>query len=197
MGGCRHWCFTINNYSEEDIAVLDSFACEYIIYGKEVGENGTPHLQGYVCLTNRKGMPWMKKNFHKTAHLEQKRGTVKQAIEYCKKDGDVTERGTEPEEQSAKGVKARQEKYQRIIQLARDGRMDELAEDEPYTYLQFHRTLTSLFTCDKKWLDQCRGIWIYGRTGCGKTSAVMKACENGYYEKPPRNKWWDGYKGER
>lgn len=38
------------------------------------------------------------------------------------------------------------------------------------------------------------GIWIQGRSGCGKTRAVMDAYPDVYPK--PRSKWWDGYQGE-
>lgn len=197
MGGAKHWCFTINNYTDQDLAALDSFECDYIIYGKEVGEKGTPHLQGYVALLNRKTLNWMKTNFHKTAHLEIKRGKVSEALNYCKKDGDFKERGNVPEEPAKLGGEATRAKYQAIIKYAREGNMFEIEDKEPHVFLQYNRVLRSLFTCDKTPQLYTRGIWVYGPSGCGKTSGVMALLENGFYEKPPRTKWWDGYAGEK
>ena len=48
----NNYCFTINNYSSEQIHELARLAeCNsfvFICWGYEIGENGTPHLQGYV-----------------------------------------------------------------------------------------------------------------------------------------------------
>ena len=44
---------TKNNYSDENIQQLQQFAedkCSYLVYGKEVGELNTPHLQIYFEL---------------------------------------------------------------------------------------------------------------------------------------------------
>jgi len=41
----KHWCFTINNYTAEE-ATPDTSQFFYLVIGKEVGENNTPHLQG-------------------------------------------------------------------------------------------------------------------------------------------------------
>ena len=51
----RNYCFTINNYSTEDLEHLAcnvSDICNYLICGFEVGEKGTPHIQGYCNLKN-------------------------------------------------------------------------------------------------------------------------------------------------
>lgn len=46
--------------------------------------------------------------------------------------------------------------------------------------------------------SKCRGIWISGRPGTGKSTWAHKFGEavGGYYEKA-QNKWWDGYTGEK
>ena len=45
----RNLVFTVNNYTEADFnRLLSHEHFKYVIIGKEVGENGTPHLQGYA-----------------------------------------------------------------------------------------------------------------------------------------------------
>lgn len=48
----RCWCFTINNPKMGDNRVPDE-KMTYMVVGEEVGENGTPHTQGFVILKSR------------------------------------------------------------------------------------------------------------------------------------------------
>ena len=55
----KHWCFTLNNYSMDDIKVLkntDSSIVPRYVFQEEIGEEGTPHLQGYINF-NKKVRP--------------------------------------------------------------------------------------------------------------------------------------------
>ena len=45
----KHWCLTINNYTPVDEAIFNNPPpFKYAVYGREKGENGTPHLQAFV-----------------------------------------------------------------------------------------------------------------------------------------------------
>lgn len=44
----RVWCFTLNNYTEDHIALLEEKLETTFVFQQETGENGTPHLQGCV-----------------------------------------------------------------------------------------------------------------------------------------------------
>lgn len=94
---CRHWSLTLNNYTEEHIDTIARSYEEgnilYIVYGKEVGASGTPHLQGAVSFADQTRRSKALKLLGVQAHLEPARNLSK-LIEYCKKDGDVTEFGT-------------------------------------------------------------------------------------------------------
>lgn len=83
------WCFTLNNYSEENwkqiIGVCESSNMKYII-GKEKGESGTPHLQGYI--DSPKKIRPIEKFKNKAIHWEKARGDEEANIKYCSKDGD-------------------------------------------------------------------------------------------------------------
>lgn len=101
----RRICFTLNNYKEEDIeALLKEDKFSYVIFGLEVGESGTPHLQGYAEFHKPSKYAPLAKKYH--MHCEVARGTQQQAIDYCKKDGDYREKG-EPRQDGGEKEKAR------------------------------------------------------------------------------------------
>lgn len=64
-----NYCFTLNNYTEEEVFEIDTLVTNpdsnirFICYGFEKGEDGTPHLQGYLEL-HKEGIKklsfWMK-----------------------------------------------------------------------------------------------------------------------------------------
>ena len=94
----RGWCFTINNYTEADEHVV--FEMEQYAKVRSMRQRmwrkWTPHLQGFVYFSTEKSMKQMKEEIHSTAHWEPMRGTVDQAAEYCKKEGEWFEAGVRP-----------------------------------------------------------------------------------------------------
>lgn len=98
MPKTKYYVFTINNYTGEEEELLQRLVgagtATYLIYGRETGDRGTPHLQGYVEFKTRKTVRTVKRlGGFVRAHLEQRRGTSDEAAEYCRKDGDVWEEG--------------------------------------------------------------------------------------------------------
>lgn len=91
----RGLCFTLNNYSDEEIAICMGFDFTYCVFGFEIGESGNPHIQGYCY--NRNGLTIKKlKGLLPRAHIEVQKGTTLDAIAYCMKDEDFYEIGTRP-----------------------------------------------------------------------------------------------------
>lgn len=95
----RGWCFTINNYTDDDILeILNAHDyAEYTVFGFEVGEQGTPHIQGYIYFKNQKVGTALKKLLTR-ANLRAARGNADQNYDYCTKDGEFYEFGDRPEQ---------------------------------------------------------------------------------------------------
>lgn len=87
----KRWCFTLNNYNDQDLESFRSIVpifCDKCIIGKEVGESGTPHLQGYIEFKTKK-RPKSVFGFNNTIHWEKARGTPLENLKYCSKDENV------------------------------------------------------------------------------------------------------------
>lgn len=99
----KHYVFTLNNWTADELdhiaQFVDLLGATYCIVGRERGENDTPHLQGFISFDRRRTFAFVRDAFRGRAHVEVKRGTVSQAIAYCKKDGDYDEWGNPPDEQ--------------------------------------------------------------------------------------------------
>ena len=86
---CKRWCFTINNPTDDDMFWEDAEHQEqfsFLAVQYEVGEQGTPHYQGFVILKRKNRLTWLKKNFNGRAHWEKTRGSDLEAAQYCMKD---------------------------------------------------------------------------------------------------------------
>ena len=96
----KYYCFTINNYTANEVAQLEALGASndinYLIYGFEEGEQGTPHIQGYVILANRKRPTAVKELVGQRAHIEAARGSPSANRDYCSKDGSFQEFGEFP-----------------------------------------------------------------------------------------------------
>jgi len=88
----KRWCFTLNNYTEEELSTVTKISenkkFDFFIFGKEVGESGTPHLQGYLEAKNAIRFKTLKNDLSPRVHLEVAKGTRKDNIKYCSKDSD-------------------------------------------------------------------------------------------------------------
>lgn len=78
----RMWFLTHNNYTQEDIDTLTQVEGDFI-FQEEVGENGTPHLQGFIKFKNARTFLSMKKINGKT-HWEKAKNP-EACKNYCQK----------------------------------------------------------------------------------------------------------------
>lgn len=181
----KHWVFTV---FADEVLFWDHVDVSYIVFGNEkCPTTGKWHKQGYVYFSVKKRMTALKK-LDATAHWECKRGSVMQAVEYCKKDGDWYERGKCPVEERSNA-----DAYAECIKLAEEGRMEDLKLEHPGQFLRYKRTFEGLLKYPIADLSEPRGYWIWGTPGSGKDSNVMQLKP---YVKS-HNKWWDGYAGEK
>lgn len=186
-----NFCFTINNYTVEEEFLLLFMAppISYMIWGYEKGENETPHLQGYAEMTHRQRLTQIKKipGFER-AHIEARKGTQKQAIDYCKKDGDYFDIG------KPKVYKQGQRNdLDDVREAARTKGMKEVSCWANYQQIRTAEKYLQYNEPKRTWKPTV--IWLHGATGTGK-SRMANTMYPDAYTKADASKWWDGYDGQ-
>lgn len=191
----RNICFTLNNYTDEDEKKLENSCPKpfvYIIYGRETGASGTPHLQGYAELGARTRMKTLKK-FLPKAHIEKRKGSQEQAITYCKKDGNVVEHGT----RKRAGKRTDIDELHHAVKQKR--KLVDIYNEYPAAYkygrgIDRHRLLLDMQERD---FTPMEVIVMVGEAGSGKTRKAYEIDPLLYmlpdYTSPL---WFDGYDGE-
>jgi len=193
MAQSRHWCFTINNATVDDewgIGLLQCLAtCDYIVVGDEVGADGTPHKQGYVCMKTKKRLTEMKACLPR-AHLEIKKGTIQQAADYCKKDGRFEEHGVLPKN----AAQTSKEMWTQVISWAELGEIQNIKQEWPGIYMRYLEKIKGMSRPIRAIIDVLENEWWYGPTGTGKSRKLWRDFPDHYAK--PLNKWWDGYEDQ-
>ena len=135
------------------------------------------------------------------AHFEVRRGTVDEAVSYCKKDGDVFEKGVKPlsvEEKTKKGGDGQKRRWRLINEKAFEGGEEWLRENEPHVYhhgLATFRSHKKPKTEPMNYADRdTPNEWWTGPTGTGKSRKIWEEFP-GHYQKS-QNKWWCNYTGQ-
>lgn len=194
MSRNRAWCFTVNNYTEEEyvgiVGKLSEKGARYYCIGKEVGKEGTPHLQGFVYFSDAKTFSSVKKMIPR-AHLETMVSTPEDASAYCKKEGNYVEHGKIPNQ----GKRVDLDEIKQDIVNGK--KVDEICLENPIAYHQYGRTLHKIedIMMRRKIRDTpTGGIWYYGPTGAGKSKLAFKNYHHEtHYVWNLDNNWNDGY----
>jgi len=213
----RRYCFTWNNYTPADLELIQSKLSlfSYLVYGKETGDSGTPHLQGFFIIKgNKKSIIQLKRLFGDQPSFQAARALSATAAAYCKKgvqsheewdesgisgptyglDADVFEHG------HLRGAGGSPNSLSEMAESIKSGvPMTDVSEMDPSTYIRNYRGLAAyanLQTTDYEH-NTVRGIWIIGKPGTGKSHHARKFGElmGGYFVKS-QSKWFDGYNGE-
>ena len=215
----RSICWTCNNYAKEGrMAQVEWLRtkCKYFVYGKEVGESGTPHLQGYAEFQTQVRLQAFAKGAHDINFEERKCRDPKRAADYCKKgdqshaeweangtagpnygkNADVFEEG----EISSQG---RRNDIEACTTLIMEGhRMRQVAVDNPVAFVKFNRGLIAFKQIMVK--PRCSRpevIVRYGPTGSGKTLLAKYETNDAYVwtakqMSSGQTAWFDGYDNE-
>lgn len=189
----RAFTFTLNNYTDPEVDDLKILAqqSKYLVFGREVGESGTPHLQGYVYLRDAKTLSAIIKKFPRRCHLEVAICDPTINYKYCTKGGDFEEFGSRPLTDREKGEEER-ERYKHAWDLAKKGAFEDIDSDIRVRLYGTLKKIRADYLPIPKAQDKMDFHWFVGPSGAGKTTAARN--ENPvHYLKDPNTKWWDGY----
>lgn len=193
-------CFTINNFTHDDVERLRNLGAEgeirYLIFGRETGTSGTPHLQGYIRWKKQIAFSLAKVQISPRAHLEKANGSPLQNKEYCSKEGDFEEFGEipKPKDRSSSGLRE-------ITNGLRDGRsLCDMAGANPEAYIRNYRGISAWMDIIgiQKDRDFKTEVYVFvGDPGIGKSKRAFEEAQNrGSVFFKQNGAWWDGYEGQ-
>jgi len=188
----KRWCFTINNSTPKD-EEIDKSLLTYMIIGREVGQEGTPHLQGYVIMEKKTTLVGMKKLFPR-AHLEVAKGSPEQNKIYCSKDGKFQEFGVFPKSTTVNATLKRKANYELALQKAKQQRLYEIDPGVLIRHMSSLKQIARDHPPNLETNDELCGVWFFGPPGCGKSRTARWLYPDAYPK--PCNKWWDGYQNQ-
>lgn len=193
------WCFTLNNYTDEEVEAVKTVECRGIKAGFEIcPSTGTPHIQGAICFDKQFTRNQVKKMISNRLHLEKMAGSWEDQ-DYCFKEGNILRDEGEGLKQGRRSdlesVKRKFDKGASVLQL-----MDEDPHVMKGCWKMFERLedYRDSKRIREEVMPQC--LWLYGDTGVGKTHCVneyAKSLQDKPYWKYKDGVWWDNYRGQK
>ncbi|QMW68915.1 replication-associated protein [Crucivirus-438] len=203
-----NWAFTLNNPGKGEIDFLSGLVpktAKYLVFGEEVGKEGTPHLQGQVIFTNVRVMSSVKSLLGPRVHIEPTIA-LESSIAYCKKDGKYHEFGEPPvfgsakakrgAEHGEKGGRMEQERWRVMREAAQSGQWDLIPDRERIIYCRNFEFIRNRALRDQSVKNTFAPmLWIHGPTGTGKSRFARESYPGLYIKNV--NKWWDGFTNQK
>lgn len=191
----RDYCFTLNNYTQDEFQELKVLAQKeflYASYGEEVAPTtGTPHLQCYIYMKDGKTWTSMRKKLPaRCANLlaRYEKSTPKCASDYCKKDGKYFEHGELP-------APGKRNDLNQIRDLVTSG-----GSMREVTLTATSVQSVKMAECILKYHEVVRNwkpkvYWFWGDSEAGKTitaDRILGGAEN-YWVCMDTYNFWEGY----
>jgi hypothetical protein len=198
----KHWCWTLPNPTPQDEQTLAGLTqdptVKRIIAGYEISEGtGLAHYQGYFELTVTLRRNQVVKMFKRPIHVEPAQGGRGNNVLYCSKGGDVRYRKGLNDKKTGE---QRKQEWAEILQDAKTLTPDEFQEKRPRDWILRRPAIERIMIdeANKKcrtWggLLQSKNVWLWGKTGLGKSRWAEQQADIGSQMKKAVNKWWDGY----
>lgn len=172
----------------------------YMCYGVEsCPETNRVHYQGYVEFENPVSLKTVQTRLgDMTAHVEKRRGTQKQAIDYCSKDGDFHEHGEKNEQGKRSDI---EEVVSELV--SGETSLTSIMLDNPGMYCRYRNGLKDI--AQRVSLNRAMGwreveVCVYwGTAGSGKTRKAVEENENHFILDQANGDtlWFDGYEEQK
>jgi len=190
---------------------IESGAVRYFCCAPEVcPTTGREHLQFMIYFKHAKtisaAMKFVKRELGFTSPMKPCDGTPAQNRAYCgaedyEKNGKTKKKNPEFEEWGTLPQQGKRGDLDEVKKLILSGKtVDELAVERPEMVHQYGRTLDRLEDirlCGVKRTKMTKGLWLYGKTGCGKSHKAFEMAGDDVYVWSNDRGWWDGYKGQK
>lgn len=203
----HYFLITYNNPTDTLEATLQQFKADYAIGQMEKGESGTPHVQALLYYkTPRYPSSWKGIPCHWEGISSQDYSRVAAYVtkEDTRIEGPVEIGEAPPRSKPTTSGRKPPRDYALALELFKGGRYQEI---EPAILATQSRQLlfaTQLLLVARG-TTSCRGIWIFGPPGTGKSTWARQFAANYHIfftaEQMPdelylkaQNKWWDQYK---
>ena len=181
----------------EDLKSMPNF--RYCVFQKEVGEEGTPHFQGFLQFTKKKRVSAIQRVFNKKAFFARANGSPEQNRTYCTKEDTRTAGPWEFGDYVKVGERTDIEK---LFEDARnpDLTLEEIASNNPKTYIRYFKGVEHvrrLGALDPPEIREDLKITLhYGPPGTGKTRRAYNEDPGLYCIPIGKDIWYDGYTGQ-
>lgn len=186
----KSWNFTLNNYSVAEVEMVSKWAaeCQRALVSKEVGDSGTPHLQGAFTFKTAKRLAALKKLCPR-AHWEPMRVEDSSFLYVLKTDSELV---VEVDNRKRKGKRT---DLDRVAELVDSGaNLLEIVDEAPVAYIKYNKGIRELMTVKRRRVKAAYtledfvkppylftdkiAVIMWGPTGMGKTEFALAHFEN-------------------
>ena len=194
----KYFCWTLNNPTKSGadfirrISKLKSVAgC---IFQLEKGDKDTPHFQGYIELKKSQTFTFAKRVIDPKCHIEKRRGTVEEAIAYCRKEDTRADGPWECGTFTATRRRGQRTDLENVVQTMRSAQTyKEVVNSHPTECIRYSKGMQNVYSYIRPNAQhKVPDVWLfYGETGVGKTRLAM--LQPNPFKKAGSTKWFDGY----
>lgn len=171
----RNACITCYKLDKHEETLLNNSKFTYIVYQEEkCPSTDRHHLQGYIEFKQMR-FKALKAILPEGTHIEERKGTQKQAIDYCKKE---TSRINGPWEKGTPKKQGKRNDLEEVVHAIKEkATMKELIEDHTEVVAKYPRFIDLCrleYAEDRNWKTNIIIYW--GKPGTGKTRRVYEEC---------------------